>query len=219
MSNPYAHWYWSDYDSDIGLKVCSLAAQGLWMRMLCIAAQHEPPGTVALNGEDDLDAAKLARMIGAPLKVVKTALAELERNGVFSRDIDGKIYSRRLRSDAQLRAKSVANGKLGGNPLLLASRGKGSGSPSKRVNQADKAAVKARARDPIPIPKNPPYAPPNGAGHSGGLGRMNLPSGAFIDGDGVYRLSPEQRARFDAQQVQSDSPTPPPEEETPHEPD
>jgi hypothetical protein len=45
-------------------------------------------------------------------------LLELEGIGVFARDIDGTIYSRRMRRDHAKAIKDKANGKGGGNPRL-----------------------------------------------------------------------------------------------------
>jgi hypothetical protein len=39
----WSKFYWSDWDGDMRLRLCSLAAQGLWMQMLCIAASMSHP--------------------------------------------------------------------------------------------------------------------------------------------------------------------------------
>ena len=46
----WSKFYWSDWETDPALRLCSLAAQGLWMRMLCVAASHDPIGYVAVAG-------------------------------------------------------------------------------------------------------------------------------------------------------------------------
>jgi hypothetical protein len=120
---PWSKFFWSDYAADPALKICSLAAQGLWMRMLCIAAEHEPVGYVAVNG-DGLDSQELAALVGARENEVNLLLAELERRGVFSRDRRGWIYSRRMINETKKARKARDNGKLGGNPTLLKQRGK-----------------------------------------------------------------------------------------------
>jgi hypothetical protein len=91
---PWGMFYWSDYAGDEKLKLCSFAAQGLWMRMLCLAAAHDPVGYVAVNGQP-LDSIRLARATGGSLEEVESSIAELEQNAVFSRDRRGWIYSRR----------------------------------------------------------------------------------------------------------------------------
>jgi hypothetical protein len=114
---PWSKFFWSDYASDPALKICSLAAQGLWMRMLCIASEHEPVGYVAVNCEG-LDAEGIAMLVGARLELVEELLAELKRRGVYSVDRRGWIYSRRLVNDAKKSRKASENGKKGGNPKL-----------------------------------------------------------------------------------------------------
>jgi hypothetical protein len=108
-------WFWSDWMSDPGLRACSYAARGLWQDLLCIAGsnKHEH-GFVSLNGRK-LSNADIARMTNGTEPEVENLLAELERNGVFSRDRRGIIYCRRM-----VRAeKSRSNGRQGGNPKLL----------------------------------------------------------------------------------------------------
>jgi len=50
--NPSSTFYWRDYENDEGLRLSSLAAQGLWMRLLCLAAKADPYGYVLVNGCD-----------------------------------------------------------------------------------------------------------------------------------------------------------------------
>jgi hypothetical protein len=116
---PWGMFYWADYAADPQLKLCSLAAQGLWMRMLCVAAEHE--GYVAVN-DRALGAPELARMCGEPVELIEQLLVELEGNGVFSRDRHGTIFSRRMINDRKRRQTAKKNGKLGGNPKLRKQR-------------------------------------------------------------------------------------------------
>jgi hypothetical protein len=113
----WAKFYWTDWLSDIGIRRCSLEARGLWMDMLCIAAQHDPIGYVAVKGQA-CTAEDIARICGASPGVVTKLLAELERNDVFSRDRTGKIYNRRMINDAKKRAIGRTSGSTGGNPKL-----------------------------------------------------------------------------------------------------
>lgn len=132
----WSKFYWSDWTSDPKLKLCSLAAQGLWMQMLCLAAQNDPIGYLSVAGRP-LGVTDLARLIGASETELGDCLGELERNGVFSRDRTGRIYSRRMVTDARKAAEYVKWGKQGGNPNL----GKGSGKPQ-GVNPPDKGKHK-----------------------------------------------------------------------------
>ena len=104
MSNGNGHrwskFWWQDWKNDDALRGCSLAARGLWMGLLCIAHDAEPRGSVLVNGRIP-SAKKLADIIGSTTEreVVKL-LVELEAEGVFSRNPDGTIYSRRMVRDA-----------------------------------------------------------------------------------------------------------------------
>lgn len=113
----WTKFFWSDWQSEPALRVCSYAARGLWMDMLCIAAAHDPIGYVAVAGRG-LDETAIARMTGGTESEVRDLLGELDRNGVFSRDRHGRIYSRRMIADARRAAIARKNGKKGGNPSL-----------------------------------------------------------------------------------------------------
>lgn len=117
MSLPWSKFFWSDYAADPALKLCSFAAQGLWMRMLCIAAEHDPAGYVAVNGRG-LDTTGIARITGGSVDEIEKLLEEMAGNNVFSRDRRGWIYSRRMIIDAKKRRKASEDGKKGGNPKL-----------------------------------------------------------------------------------------------------
>lgn len=132
----WSKFFWSDWDTDPALRLCSFAAQGFWMRLLCIAASHDPIGYVAVEGRA-LSVTDTARLTGASETEAQTLTAELERNGVFSRDRTGRIYSRRMTKDARVSAEARKNGKLGGNPGLGKHRGKSQG-----VNPTLKPGVK-----------------------------------------------------------------------------
>lgn len=140
MGNPWSKFYWSDWESDPALRLCSLAAQGLWMRMLCIAAAHDPIGYVAVVGRG-LDETALARMTGCSESEVAALLGELDQNGVFSRDRHGRIFSRRMISDAKKSAIARKNGKEGGNPSL---------GNKKRNSSSDNQSLKPRLKPHIP---------------------------------------------------------------------
>lgn len=118
----WSKWFWSDWQSDAGVRICSFAAKGLWMDMLCIAAQHDPIGYVAVGGRA-LDSTALARLTGGSESEIADLLAELDRNGVFSRDRHGRIYSRRMISDVKKAERARKNGMRGGNPNLRNNEG------------------------------------------------------------------------------------------------
>lgn len=100
MSNGHlwSKFWWQDWQNDPALRQCSFAAQGLWMRLLCLAHEAVRRGSVLINGRMPTPRQLVAQVGGTEREVAKL-LGELEREGVFSRDPDGTIYSRRMRRD------------------------------------------------------------------------------------------------------------------------
>jgi hypothetical protein len=109
----WSKFYWSDWLSDAGLRRSSFAARGLWIDMLCIAAQSDPIGYLTVK-KVPLSVNDIARMCGGSEPDVRSLLDELDRNGVLSRDRNGTIYSRRIVRDAKKAGIAKKNGKLGG---------------------------------------------------------------------------------------------------------
>jgi hypothetical protein len=97
----WGKFYWSDWADDPALALCSLAAQGLWMRLLCIAAQGTPYGHVTVNGRSPTNT-ELAKLVRAKPSFIARLIAELEGHGVASRDASGCLVSRRQESDGKL---------------------------------------------------------------------------------------------------------------------
>lgn len=145
----WTKFYWPDWLSDRGLRRSSYAARGLWMDMLCLASQGEPIGKLCING-DPLTAEDIARMTGGSSSEVETLIAELERNGVFSRDRNGVIYSRRMIEDAKKAATARKNGKQGGNPTLGKQK-QNSTSDKPPGNPPDKPPDKGRDNTHLPF--------------------------------------------------------------------
>ena len=83
---------WDQYESDICLRLCSLAAQGLWMRMLCAMHKATPYGHLVLNGKamtyDDL-----AVLTGRPKEEIGPLLMDPQiSNGPQAFDLLFKIH-------------------------------------------------------------------------------------------------------------------------------
>lgn len=137
MSKPWMKFYPSDWRSDPALRMCPLAARGLWMEMLSIMHEAEPYGHLVVKGVA-VEPGMLAKMVGIGLKECRNLLATLRQVGVFSETEAGVIYSRRMVRDFDKALKDKENGKKGGNPAL----GEG-------VNPQDKAQ-KPDTRSQIP---------------------------------------------------------------------
>ena len=92
---PAQQWYWDDWFSEFGLRLCSLAARGLWIDMLGIMFKAEIRGTLTINGTQ-VDNKSLAKIVGDTESNINKFITELETNDVFSRLPDGTILSRRM---------------------------------------------------------------------------------------------------------------------------
>lgn len=114
---PWVKWYWSDWRADPALRVCSLAARGLWAELLGIMQEAEPYGHLLIGGVAPTSK-QIASLVGATAAQVEALLAELKRAGVPSETPEGVIYSRRMVRDRERQERDKANGKRGGNPSL-----------------------------------------------------------------------------------------------------
>jgi hypothetical protein len=116
---PWMKFYPADWRADPALRMCSLAARGLWMEMLSIMHEADPRGSLLING-NTISAKQLASLCGATLRETIALLTELDAAGVFSRADDGTIFSRRMKRDDEKAERDKTNGKAGGNPRLNA---------------------------------------------------------------------------------------------------
>ncbi len=185
---PAILFYPGDWNSDAKLKLCSLAAQALWMRMLCVMHTCEPYGHLTFKDMQPATAKETAQVTGVHTNRVTPLVTELERNGVLSRTQGGVIYSRRMVRDYAKRLINQQNGQKGGNPQFRNS-----------VNPPVKPSVKAGV---IPISfavsKEPPVSPPSFPASACLLRRTidgvrtsyrsrNLPSSGYVPSSGSGR--------------------------------
>jgi len=160
MAEPWSKFFWSDYEADEGLRVCSLAAQGLWMRMLCVMARATPKGELRIATEP-CSVRDLARIASESEETVGALLDELRRRGVCSITRAGVIFSRRMRKDAEISRKRAESGAKGGNASLgykKENRGLLKQNSSKGVskNQAPEARSQKPDNTPLPPKADPP---------------------------------------------------------------
>jgi hypothetical protein len=101
-------------------------------------------------------------MSGATLDEVVTWISELEDAGVFSRDEDGCIYSKRMIRDEQVRSARAAGGKLGGNPNLKKAAPKDNLQPNHRPTPSSSSSSSSSITTPLPP------SPPDGGDDAGG---------------------------------------------------
>jgi hypothetical protein len=110
--------FWpADWTRDPALRMCSLAARGLWIELLAVAHEAEPYGHVLVSGRAP-SVRQIAAIASSTERDVAKLVKELEEAGVFSRTEAGVIYSRRMVRDNAAREDARQFGKLGGNPRL-----------------------------------------------------------------------------------------------------
>jgi len=160
MKRPSFQFYPGDWQRDAGLRLCSVGARGCWIEMLCVMHQAEPYGHLRVNGLA-ITAQQLSRMIGATSKEVNAWLDELEGAGVFTRDADGGIVSRRMVRDEEVRNARANGGKEGAkHGFKGAEHGKKGGRPRKETGD-----------------KKPPFNPPPSSSSSSSSSNNSVPNG------------------------------------------
>ncbi|WP_420578798.1 hypothetical protein [Oceaniradius stylonematis] len=117
MNQPWFKFYPTDWRSDPRLRMCSMAARGLWVEMIALMHEATPYGHLLVAGHSPTDA-QLAVLAGAPPDQIPDLIGELETAGVFSRTKEGVVYSRKMTRMAKKSATARRNGKSGGNPSL-----------------------------------------------------------------------------------------------------
>lgn len=145
--NPSSVFYWNDWDGDPALRACSMAAQGFWMRCLCIAARAPEFGVVMIGSAPaaiDAFLPALARSVGESPKVVAGWVKELLDTEAASVDDKGRLVCRRMVRSAEVSAARSAAGREGGSKP----KQKGSKPPSKpEAKDEAKPEAKPQAND------------------------------------------------------------------------
>lgn len=111
--SPGFWFYTADYERD--MQILSLAAQGLWSRMLCWMSENEAHrGFAELPTGSQLSGGDIASKVGKSLAVVQKLIDEMERVGIFSRDDRGCIYCRRMARDTHISTvrRAAANSRM-----------------------------------------------------------------------------------------------------------
>lgn len=147
---PAILFYPGDWNGDPQLKLCSLGAQGFWMRLICVMHTCEPYGHLTFHDMKPATPKEIGQVTGVHTNRVTPLVTELEHHGVLSRTQGGVIYSRRMIRDAAKRLINQQNGQKGGNPFF-----RNSVNPS--VKPPVKAGVKAMS---FAVSSTTPQEPP-----------------------------------------------------------
>ena len=92
------------------LRACSPAARGFWMDLLCLCY---PSGYLTLPTGAPLSDDQISRMVGEPVKLVRTWIKELGDAGIFDISQDGKLCSSRMVKEANFAARAKVAGEKG----------------------------------------------------------------------------------------------------------
>jgi hypothetical protein len=210
VSQPFIKWYPTDWRADPRLRMCSLAARGLWIELIGYMHEGEPYGYLTINDVapsiEDISA-----LVGRPLGEVRKAMSELKTRQVYSVDaLQGTPYSRRMVRDKAKADQDRRNGKGGGNPKLKETDKGGVNPPDKaqkpeaRSQKPDSAEARERApprravrlpSDAVPNERNVADAARLGLNHfeiESQFRRMrdwsaSSPKGACLDWDARWR--------------------------------
>jgi len=107
-------FYPNDWLSSPDLNSCSLEAQGLWIKMLCIMYQSPERGVLLLSSGKAIDSKTLAKICGVDEQAISKLLTELEDTGVLSRLDNQSIYNRRMYREGEISRVRSEVGRLGG---------------------------------------------------------------------------------------------------------
>lgn len=155
---PWVRFYPEAKRSDPALRACDSAARGVWEDLQHMMYGPEYGYAVLAPGRAPTHH-EIARIYGIPLRQVDRCVAELERNGVFSRDERGIIYCRRMVRMRAAHEVNVAHGRKGGNPALVAEAAPHSAAEG--LDQAETRRV-TRGRKPVDGIQRTPNGSPAG---------------------------------------------------------
>lgn len=140
---PSLQFYPGDWRKDPGIACLSLEARGLWFEMLLLMFECSQRGYLKHGSGHPITEDQLARMVGAPIQIVKKCIAEMESAGTFSRDAANVIFNRRMVRDERIRLIRKEVGRLGGNPNLVGSlvNQKGNQTPTPSTSSSTSTSV------------------------------------------------------------------------------
>jgi len=139
--DPWYKLYPEIWEADVKLQSCSLAAQGLLLKLMNMMHQSEKPGYL-LIGSSAPTWAQVGRVGRVPYNTLCKYLKELLEKEVLVEE-DGVLVCKRMVRDQAYRQQQSEYGKKGGNPKLVGETLKGRLIPrSKMLDVRDKKEIK-----------------------------------------------------------------------------
>jgi hypothetical protein len=118
--DPWLKWYPDEVLGHTGLRLCSLAARGLWQD--CRAIMHrdgQPYGHLALKEGVPMSEKQLCARLNTLPKIVRSSFRELlEVNHVLEKTAQGVVFCPLLLQQAKKRELGRLYGGRGGNPMV-----------------------------------------------------------------------------------------------------
>lgn len=111
---PSFQFYPDDWLNDLALGQCSMAAQGLWMHMLCRMWTSPKRGYLLKANGSKAEANHIAKWASISEAEAKQLVSELQAEGVCSTNAESVIYNRRMARDEKQRLSKVEAGRKGG---------------------------------------------------------------------------------------------------------
>jgi uncharacterized phage protein (TIGR02220 family) len=153
LKRPAFQFYPKDWRDEQSLRLCSMAARGLWIDLMCLMHSSERYGHLEVAGKA-MTVEQVARLVGEAPKDVKGWMTELTENAVCSFTSEGVMFSRRMVRDEEIRDKRAAGGEAGSAHGYKGAEHGAKGGRPKKVEGAKKPPL---FEDGEP-PSNPPPA-------------------------------------------------------------
>jgi len=125
-NQPYIPLYVQDYLTDEKLNMCSLASQGVYMKLMCIMHKSDEYGTILLKQKDKQNkstclnfATKVAKLLPIQVQPLHDAITELVDEGVLQISGD-KLVQKRMVRDNDISDKRANAGYKGGKTTQFA---------------------------------------------------------------------------------------------------
>lgn len=158
MKQPWMKFHPTDWRGEPRLRMCSLAARGLWIDLMSYMHEGSPYGHLTIEGvSPDLHA--VVSLVGRPIGEVRKAMAELEQRQVFSRTDGGVIFSRRMVRDKEKSEQGRESierrwGAPKREPNRLPTDQPNTKKPDTRGQKEESKSRASRAKARTPIPEN-----------------------------------------------------------------
>ncbi len=153
---PWLKLHTQDVLADPHLSMCSLAANGLLLHLICYAHHGEPYGYLT-NGGLTLTLDNLSTALAWRKRDIRKAWNELVEHGRLKQSVAGVWFIPRMVKDNEYSKKQSEYGRKGGNPTL-----KGSLNPTLNPSlkatlkpEQNKSKIKSKNRQHPPTPLQP----------------------------------------------------------------